>query len=326
MIRSSSDGRGDVSEKSSTSLAAVDPSLRTVARLLPYRKGVLTRQLGLFRGVVPIVERAAALRHVEVVSVSETARVRIHRPHNVTGTLSAILWIHGGGYVAGSAAMVDRAMRTMAEQAGALVASVEYRLAPEHPYPAALDDCYAALEWLVAQADVDVRRIVIAGRSAGGGLAAALTLRCVDTGLVDLAGQVLIYPMLDDRTVRRSTVAGARGWTPQDNEFGWRAYLGSDPGGKGVSAYAAPARREDLSGLPSTWIGVGTADLFHDEDVQYANRLRDAGVPTQLEVVSGAFHGFDFVGPWTRLARRFTEDWMTAVRQFLAPEPESGGR
>jgi acetyl esterase/lipase len=249
-----------VFEERPTGLAAIDPSVRRVAWLLPYRKGVLTRWLGLFRGVVRIVERVVALRDVDPVAVSATARVRIHRPREMAVTRAgAVLWIHGGGYVAGSAAMVDRAMRKMAKNVGALVVSVEYRRAPEHPYPAALDDCYAALEWLAARTDVDVRRIVVAGRSAGGGLAAALSLRCVDTGLVDLAGQVLIYPMLDDRTVRRSTVAGARGWTPEDNEFGWRAYLGCEPGGEGVSAYAAPARREDLSGLPPTWLGVGTA-------------------------------------------------------------------
>jgi acetyl esterase/lipase len=308
-----------------TGLAAVDQSVRTVARFLPYSKGVLTRRLRQFRRVVLIVDRVAALRDVEVVPVSETATVRIHRPGGLADTVPAVLWIHGGGHVAGSAAAVDRGLRRMARKLGALVAGVEYRLAPEHPYPAALEDCYAALEWLAAQTDVDVRRIVIAGRSAGGGLAAALTLRCVDTGLVDLVGQVLIYPMLDDRTVRRSTVAGARGWTPEDNEFGWRAYLGCEPGGEGVSAYAAPARREDLSGLPPTWIGVGTTDLFYDEDVQYANRLRDAGVLTQLELVPGAFHGFDFVGPWTRLARRFKENWIAAMREFLAPDRDAPG-
>jgi acetyl esterase/lipase len=178
-----------------------------------------------------------------------------------------VLWIHGGGYVAGSAAVGDRVFRTMAEKVDALVVSVEYRLAPEHPYPAALDDCYAALQWLVAREDVDSQRIVVAGVSAGAGLAAALTLRRVDSRLVQLAGQARICPMLDDRTVRRTTLTGARGWTPEDNAFGWRSYLGSEPGIEGVSAYAAPARRENLSGLPPTWVTVGTADLFHDEVV-----------------------------------------------------------
>ena len=203
----------------------------------------------------------------------------------------------------------------MADTLGAVVASVDYRLAPEHPYPAALDDCCAALEWLVAQPEIDSRRVVVFGISAGGGLAAALTLRCVDTGLVDLAGQVLQYPMLDDRTVLRSST-GALGWTPEDNRFGWRSYLSTDPGADSVSAYAAPGRRDDLSGLPPTWIGVGTADLFHDEDVDYAVRLQAAGVPTQLSVVRGAFHGFD-IAAYSELSRSFTAARLAAMRHFL---------
>ena len=182
-------------------------------------------------------------------------------------------------------------VRTMAEKVDALVVSVEYRLAPEHPYPAALDDCYAALQWLVARDDIDSQRIVVAGVSAGAGLAAALTLRCVDSRLVDLAGQALICPMLDDRTVRRTTVAGARGWTPEDNAFGWRSYLGSEPGIEGVSAYAAPARRENLSGLPPAWVTVGTADLFHDEVVHYATGFSQQEYPPDLRSSPAHFTG-----------------------------------
>ena len=143
----------------------------------------------------------SALRDVEVVPVSATASVRVHKPRGLSERPPALLWIHGGGYVAGSAAMNDRAVRKMAAHLGAVAASVEYRLAPEHRYPAALDDCYAALQWLAARDDIDRRRILIAGKSGGGGLAAALTLRHMDAELVGLAGQILIYPMLDDRTV-----------------------------------------------------------------------------------------------------------------------------
>ena len=244
------------------------------------------------------------------------AGVRVHRPRDVTSRLPAVLWIHGGGYVVGSARVQDRRARRMADTLGAVVASVDYRLAPEHPYPAALDDCCAALEWLVAQPEIDSRRVVVFGISAGGGLAAALTLRCVDTGLVDLAGQVLQYPMLDDRTVLRS-FSGALGWTPEDNRFGWRSYLRYRPRGRRVSAPTRPPVAEkDLTGLPSTWIGVGTADLFHDEDVDYAMRLQAAGVPTQLEVVRGAFHGFD-VAVYSELARSFTAARLAATRHFL---------
>ncbi len=295
----------------------IGPWLPTAALFLPYRRGLFARHLRLMRVGMALAGRIAALRDVEVVPVSATASVRVHRPRGLSERPPALLWIHGGGYVAGSADMNDRAVRKMAAHLGALAASVEYRLAPEHPYPAALDDCYAALQWLAARDDIDRRRILIAGKSGGGGLAAALTLRHMDAGLVGLAGQILIYPMLDDRTVRRSTATAARGWTPQDNSFGWRSYLGREPGTGEVSAYAAPARRDDLSGLPPTWIGVGTADLFHDECVDYANRLRAARVPTQLRIAPGGFHGFDVVGARTSVVRQFRADQLAAMRQLL---------
>ena len=178
---------------------------------MPRGKGVVTRRLGLSRSVFGAAERVLALRNVETVRVSPTANVRIHRPRDPIHPAPAVLWIHGGGYVLGSARVEDRKCRRMATSLGAVVAAVDYRLAPESPYPAALDDCYAALEWLVANPGIDRRRIVVAGVSAGGGLSAALTLRCVDTGLVNLAGQVLQYPMLDDRTALKST--SVLGWT-----------------------------------------------------------------------------------------------------------------
>jgi acetyl esterase/lipase len=291
--------------------------LRTAERFLPYRRGLFARHLRLMRAGMALAGRMAALRDVDVVPVSATASVRVHRPSGLSGRPPALLWIHGGGYVTGSAAMNDRAVRRIAEHLGALAVSVEYRLAPEYPYPAALDDCYAALQWLAARDDIDRRRILIAGKSGGGGLAAALTLRNMDAGLVGLAGQILIYPMLDDRTVRRSTATTARGWTPQDNSFGWRSYLGREPGTEDVSDYAAPARRENLAGLPPTWIGVGTADLFHDGCVDYANRLHAARVPTQLRIVLGGFHGFDVVGTQTSVVRQFRADQLAAMRQLL---------
>jgi acetyl esterase/lipase len=303
---------------SATGLAAIDPSLRTVARFLPHRMGLFARHLGLMRASMALAGRLLTRRDCEVVAVSSTATVRIHRPSGLGQMPPALLWIHGGGYVAGSAAMNDRAVRRMAAHLGALAVSVEYRLAPEHPYPAAFDDCYAALQWLTARDDVDRRRILVAGKSAGGGLAAAVSSRCVDAGLVHLAGQILIYPMLDDRTVQRSTATAARGWTPQDNRFGWHSYLGRKPGSDGVSAYAAPARRDDLSGLPPTWIGVGSADLFRDECVDYANRLRAAGVPTQLDIVPGGFHGFDVVGTHTSAVRDFVANQLDAMRRLLS--------
>ncbi len=314
--------RSSMSEREFTDFAAIDPSLQTFrvnVRLLPFRRGV-TRRLTLIRHMTSLANRVRGLHGVEVVHLSPTASVRVHRPRGLAGTLPAVLWIHGGGYVLGSAATDDRAANTMAQELGATVACVEYRLAPEHPYPAALDDCFAVLEWLAALPEVDSRRIVVAGASAGGGLAAALTLRWVDSARVRLAGQVLAYPMLDDRSVRRIRGPVARTWTHEDNEFAWRSYLGCEPGTDGVTAYAAPARRENVAGLPPTWIGVGSADMFHDEDIDYANRLRNAGVVTRLEIVPGAFHGFDEVAPWTQLAQRFIRNRLNAMRQFLMPQ------
>ncbi|OBA97815.1 hypothetical protein A5662_16490 [Mycobacteriaceae bacterium 1482268.1] len=282
---------------------------------MPRGKGVVTRRLRLSRIGVAAAEPVLGLRGVEVAQVSPTAHVRVHRHRGGSEPASAVLWIHGGGYVLGSARLEDRTCRRMAESLSAVVVAVDYRLAPEHPYPAALDDCYAALTWLAARPEVDPHRIVVAGVSAGGGLAAALALRCVDAGSVDLAGLALQYPMLDDRTAVGSSPP-ALGWTPHDNRFGWRSYLATDPGADGISAYAAPARRTDLTGLPPTWIGVGTADLFHDEDVDYARRLRVAGVPTKLELIRGAFHGFD-VTPGSGLAHSFKRARLAAIRDFL---------
>ena len=204
----------------------------------------------------------------------------------------------------------------MARALGALVASVDYRLAPENPYPAALDDCYAALQWLLTQAHVDSRRVVIAGTSAGGGLAAALTLRTVDTGLIHPAGQVLQYP--DARRPDGVVAAGGDGGLDLRRQRVRLALVsGAQPGSDGVSPYAAPARREDLSGLPPTWISVGTADLFHREDVEYAERLEAAGVHTRLDVVGGAFHGFDVAAARTDLTPQFTAARLAATRDFL---------
>jgi acetyl esterase/lipase len=301
----------------SPDLATIDPSLRTVARFLPSRRGSYARHLRLTRTRDALLWRLMAVRDVEVVKVSRTAAVRVHRPRSPASKMPGVLWIHGGGYVAGAASMDDRPARKTAAATGALVASVEYRIAPADPYPAALDDCEAALEWLAAREDIDPRRIVVVGISAGGGLAAALSLRRRDVKGIALAGQVLVYPMLDDRTVQQSKATSARGWPPEDNAFGWRSYLGHEPGNEGVSVYAAPARCGDLSRLPPTWIGVGSADLFHDEDVDYARRLRGAGVPTQLEVVAGAFHGFDRAAPFASIARRFNANRLAATDQLL---------
>lgn len=223
----------------------------------------------------------------------------VYRPRGAPHARPAVLHIHGGGYVVGSMHMMDGANRALAAGLDCVVASVDYRLAPETPHPGPIEDCYAGLCWLHANArdlGVDTARIAVSGESAGGGLAAALALLARDRGEVPLAFQRLIYPMLDDRSCTTddpNPFAGEFVWTRAANHFGWRSLLGHEPGLPGVSPYAAAARATDLSGLPPTFISVGSLDLFFDENLEYARRLVRAGVPTELHVYPGAFHGSD---------------------------------
>lgn len=283
-----------------------DPQLRRIARLLPpvpVNKHLLR---AMRRTEKLFIARLPAPRRVSVERVNANVTVRVYHPDHVTGP--ALLWMHGGGYIFGTAWQDDALCLRMCRKLGALVASVEYRRPPEHPYPAALDDCAAALAWLAAQPGVDPQRIAIGGASAGGGLCAALALRTRDEGALNVAGQLLVYPMLDDRTaLRRETRGHHRITDHRGIGYCWAAYLGRPPGGRHVPAYAAAARADDLAGLPPAWIGVGARDLFHDEDIAYAKRLVDAGVPCDIEVVPGAFHGFDQLAPLDGDRRRVRE-------------------
>ena len=212
--------------------------------------------------------------------------------------------------------------RPLAEELGCVIVSVDYRLAPETPHPGPVEDCYAGLAWTFAHAGelgIDPARVGVAGESAGGGLAASLALLARDRGEHRLAFQHLTYPMLDDRTCITDVHphTGAFIWTPHNNRFGWSALLGHDPGGQAVSPYAAAARAEDLSGLPPTFIATGALDLFLDEDIDYARRLIRAGVPTELHVYPGAFHGFD-IHPTAAVAVAARADRVAALRRVLA--------
>ena len=248
--------------------------------------------------------------------------LRVYRPRYLEGVAPALLWIHGGGYIGGFPEQDEATSIGFARELGITVAAVRYRLAPAHPSPAAVEDAYAALRWLVAHAGergIDPARIAIGGASAGGGLTAALALYAHDRGEVRPAFQLLVYPMLDDRTVLRTDLdtRDVRVWTARSNRFGWTSYLGQEPGAAGVSPYAAPARRGDLSGLPPAWIGVGSLDLFHDEDLAYAQRLSQAGVPCEVVVVPGAFHGFDAVLRNREVSRGFRAAQARALRGAL---------
>jgi acetyl esterase/lipase len=213
-------------------------------------------------------------------------------------------------------------MQRLVVAVGCAVVSVEYRLAPEHPFPAPLEDCYAALTWTTAQAatlGIDPHRVAVGGASAGGGLAAGLALLARDRREVAIAFQFLIYPMLDDRTVTPSSraVTDPRVWNLAANRNGWRAYLGTEPGGAEVSPYAAPARGEDLRNLPPAYISVGTHDLFFAEDVAFTQQLTAADVPVELHAYPGAFHGAEVLVPSAALSRRMIADQEDALRRAL---------
>ncbi|NKY58130.1 alpha/beta hydrolase [Nocardia flavorosea] len=291
------------------------PDLR-LARLLP-RSVVHPRTI---RTIRRLTDRAGRARPAggTIERVDETVTVRVFRPDTSGQPGPALLFIHGGGYVIGNAAMGDRFCRAAARRLGIVAASVEYRLAPEHPFPAPLDDCYAALRWLAGQPGVDPDRIAIVGESAGGGLAAALALLARDRGEVRPVLQLLSYPMLDDRTAADTSLDATRMrmWSPRSNRFGWASYLGGLAGDE-ILPLASPGRGDDFTGLPPAWIGVGTNDLFHAENVAYAERLRAAGVSCELYEVDGAYHGFDLVEARTGVGRAYREARFTALSAAL---------
>ncbi len=246
--------------------------------------------------------------------------IRVHRPVGATGLLPCIYSIHGGGYVIGSNTMDDARFDAWCQSLQIVGVSVEYRLAPETPFPGPLEDCYAGLRWVRehhVEIGVDPERIAVAGVSAGGGLAAALALLARDRGEIPLMFQLLECPMLDDRRVTGSSqLEGLAIWNRDSNEFGWRCYLGDLYGSPEVPAHAAPARADDLAGLPPAYVCVGTADGFRDEDILYAMRLMEAGVAADLHVYSGAPHGVGvFAG--TALADRYNGDLESWVKRQL---------
>lgn len=309
-------------------LAPTDPELADALAALPQFDGFRFEDLPALRAQreamvaqIPLSD-AVERRDIAVPGPPGAPEVviRVHRPVGAAGLLPALFHMHGGGYVFGSRAMDDIRFDRLCPALGCMGVSVEYRLAPETPYPGPLEDCYAALRWVVANAaglGIDAARLGIGGASAGGGLAAALALLVRDRAEFTVAFQLLVYPMLDDRMTTPSSRWEVPVWTPRSNEAGWRAYLGPLYGSAEVPAYAAAARAENLAGLPPAYVMVGTLDGFLDEDVTYAMRLVHAGVPADLRVYAGAPHGFDGLMPGTqaaRRARRDIEEWL--ARQF----------
>ncbi|GAA4546606.1 alpha/beta hydrolase [Pseudonocardia xishanensis] len=309
--------------------AEVDPELRPLLERMPTRPlGAATLESD--RAAMRGVWAAAGPPPEDGVTRSERTvpgtdvRVVIFAPRErADGAVPALLFVHGGGFVGGTADNGAPLNRRIVAELGVVVVSVDYRLAPEHRYPAQVEDCYAALRWLHDGADdlgVDPGRIGVEGMSAGGALAAALALLVRDRGELSLALQSLIYPMLDDRPAATvpDGVTGTIAWFRESNAFGWASLLGEDAvGGPDVSPYAAPARATDLSGLPPTYIGAAGLDLLVHQNLDYAKRLIAAGVPTQVEVYPRAFHGFD-VGT-ARIADDFKRSRLAVLRRGLRP-------
>lgn len=233
----------------------------------------------------------------------ERLRLCLYKPDRPASSAPCpmILYIHGGGFVLGQPEMADDYLADLATQLGVLIVAVDYRLAPEHPFPTPLEDCYTALGWVFAyqhELNVDIRRAVIMGHSAGGGLAAALAILARDRGAYPITGQVLIYPMLDHRTgsadsPHRNVTTGMIGWPHQANRFCWDCLRGQQTLDQQQTGWFSPALQPDLSDLPPTFISVGALDLFLEEDVAYALRLSRAGVAVELHIYPGAPHMFD---------------------------------
>ncbi|MCV7099129.1 alpha/beta hydrolase [Mycobacterium palustre] len=295
-----------------TSRQVLDPGLRKAARFLP-RGYALHRGYKVQRALMNLMGNGGRLRNVPVAAVNEHVTVRLHRPAGLPPRAPAMLWIHGGGTIMGHAAQDDKFLRKLSFLTGVAVAAVDHRLAPEHPYPTPVEDCYAALRWLAGRSWVNPARVAVGGASAGGHFAAAVAQRAHDRKEIDLAFQMLVYPMLDDRTGANGDGRKRIMWTDSDNQLAWRWYLnGADP------REAAPARREDLTGLAPAWIGVGTLDLFHRECLEYARRLREAGVAVHEEIVPGAFHAFDQIAEKAPVSVKFFASQCAHLREALA--------
>ena len=312
----------------------LDPELRIAVEQMPTDRPLDLNKIPAARAKMKKMVTAllASLPAVEGVTSQDqfvpgaqgdpAVRIRIYRPADQRNNLPALYWIHGGGYVMGDIEQDDRLMSQLVKRIGCVTVSVDYRLAPEHPFPAPVEDCYAGLKWLFAHAGelgVDPSRIAIGGASGGGGLAAGLALLTRDRGELQVAFQLLIYPMIDDRNVTAASYAitDPRMWNRESNRLGWKAYLGRDGGGAEVSPYAAAARATDLRNLPPAYIPVGALDLFVDENIEYAQRLIQAGVPTELHVYPGAFHGFDLFAPSAKVSKQFKADRDSALKRAL---------
>ncbi|MEM6326414.1 MAG: alpha/beta hydrolase [Bacteroidota bacterium] len=314
-----------------------------LARLEPESRAALEEMLKVLPGglqALPIPERRVALaaiskhlsasippsedvivedRTIPGPSGAPEIPIRVYRPQTVSDAHPAILYIHGGGMVVGDLETGDMGCRTFCAQLGALVVNIEYRLAPEYPYPAPVEDCYAGLTWMTDHArslGIDSNRIAIYGESAGGGLTIGTALMALDREGPRPCFVMAIYPMLDDRNITPSShqITAIGVWDRAANMEAWDAYLG----GQEADHYAAPSRRTDATGFPPTFIDVGTEDAFRDEDIAFASTLLASGVPTELHVYPGAFHGSEQLAPMSPLNQRILHRRLEALAEKLS--------
>ena len=310
----------------------VDPELRPVLQTwlkqsppLVWSERILAdiRRKSASQARPPLAQPAFLQRTIPGAAGAPDVRVVVIGTAPKAAPRPAVLHIHGGGYVVGSAAEGIATLQQLSAAHGCVVVSVDYRLAPETRFPGSLEDNYAALRWLHANAGelgVDRQRIALLGESAGGGHVAALALAARDRAEVPVAMQVMLYPMLDDRTGSSRAVPPYLGtfvWDAAANRFGWGSLLGVAAGSDSVPRGAVPARADNLRGLPPTFIAVGSIDLFVEEDIAYGQRLIQAGVPTELYVAPGGYHGFDIIVPEAKISKQFKAAWNDALRRGL---------
>lgn len=312
-----------------STIELVDPELRdSLAPQIPLGAETLARRRADANALAAAAPRpdlpdvATGEIHVQSAFGAAPIRVLTYRPVNPKGPLPVIVHVHGGGFVMGSPEMKDGENRQFASDLQCAIYSVDYRLAPEAPHPAPLEDIYSVFLWLHAHAaelGLDPARIGIKGESGGGGFAAGVALYARDREGPKFAFQHLIYPMIDDRSAIRKDLHPCVGefvWTQEANLFGWRSLLGQEPGSDDVSPYAAASRAADVSGLPPTYLSVGGLDLFLEENMAYADRLNRAGVPVEFHLYPRAYHGFYRVTN-ARVTKQAEHDTREALRRFL---------
>jgi acetyl esterase/lipase len=309
----------------------IHPDLRRASKIMPHftfnqRNFRIVRTLTNLQPVIKIPNDVQVDNiHIPGEDQKHHIRLRVYKSKKAVPPVPALVWIHGGGLIIGNPEMDDRCCVQFVQELGITIFSIDYGLAPERPFPEPLDDCHTALKWIHSHAqtmNIDPNRIAIGGESAGGGLAAALIQLVHDRDEVNPIFQMLEYPMLDDRSSIIPDLPNQElmAWSQDSNRFGWESYLQQSCGAENVPPYSVAGRREDLTGLPPAWIGVGTLDLFYQEDVAYSQKLKACGVDCDLVVIPGAFHGFDFADHQAQIVKDFRKLQIAALKKHLFPE------